>query len=490
MSKQKWDTLPYERKTTSADFSGGLNTAVPPIMLKEDQAAHVKNLTAGAHPAVRTRARRRKVDDMSYPVNGTVFNYIPLTNGETTILYYENTANSIVWLNVTTNEAIAIISTGYRPASSVCYSYEGGSTKGVHLALGPNFLVSVNPYTGAKIQRATDFYSNYIATDGVRMYGGSSTSNYLYISAKNDYNNWRGADTAMLKIENGRTISCSGLVHFNDKIIYFTENSMHELYGSTPENFAMKTVSNSVGCIAHLTICEIDGVLYWLGKEGVYSYKGGTKPKLVSDAVKSHVSRPSIEYKTVPPGAGTDGVRYYLSFINVADETESYVLVYDTKNDVWHMEDNPGFVQFEESFGKFYGMTMHGEAYEIERPDKENSAFAVSIGDEPNLTGYENDVEWEWHSKLFSAKEFGSPRSWHRIGMQSYLEDGAELKCTLVADSGLTFTADTIIGDGTIAVREVEIPLGSIFGARHVQIRLSGSGLCRLYGLEMKTLER
>lgn len=86
---------------------------------------------------------------------------------------------------------------------------------------------------------------------------------------------------------------------------------------------------------AERTVAVADGVVYYLGNDGVYAFDG-SMPVCVSRALGDKRYTGGV--------AGGESGRYWLSAADAAGETE--LLVYDTQKRLWHRQDNTAAVAF------------------------------------------------------------------------------------------------------------------------------------------------
>jgi hypothetical protein len=71
----------------------------------------------------------------------------------------------------------------------------------------------------------------------------------------------------------------------NEILVVFKPNSMWAISGDDPHpstgNLSVRNISNSVGCIAPDSICEVEGRLCWLSNSGVYYWDGSSRPAML-----------------------------------------------------------------------------------------------------------------------------------------------------------------------------------------------------------------
>jgi hypothetical protein len=95
----------------------------------------------------------------------------------------------------------------------------------------------------------------------------------------------------------------TGTWSYRDELyVVFKANSMWIIQGDDPHpkygNMRLRNVSQSVGCIAPESICEVEGRLVWLSNSGIYYWDGGSKPApLKTDNVATTIQAIPDSYK-------------------------------------------------------------------------------------------------------------------------------------------------------------------------------------------------
>lgn len=195
----------------------------------------------------------------------------------------------------------------------------------------------------------------------------------------------------------------TAITPFGGTILAFKENCIHKIYGTEPANFTLSTLDcNGVAKGAHKTIAMINGVLYYMGIDGIYAYDG-SRPALISQKTDIH------KWKVL--GAGTDGVNYYLS---AKCDNRFILYVYYPKTNIWHTEEigeNKGQFFFFEN--KLHAMCK-GEIYTI----------SDSAGKE--------DIKWSF-ALDFDEDTFGT-KGYGRLLVRYNLAKDAHFKVTTVCD--------------------------------------------------------
>lgn len=98
-------------------------------------------------------------------------------------------------------------------------------------------------------------------------------SNTFYIPTLEDYDTY--ATTSLMFSAND---AVTGIAAFQGNIIFFTEDEMNLFNPLTLE----VSVIGRIGCTSHWSIREINGILYWVNRDGVFRFNGKDTPELIS----------------------------------------------------------------------------------------------------------------------------------------------------------------------------------------------------------------
>lgn len=176
---------------------------------------------------------------------------------------------------------------------------------------------------------------DFICESNNRIWGCSSDKHEIYGSKLGDPTNWQsfeGISTdsyAATVGSDGDFTACIGHMGY---VLFFKEHTIHKLFGSKPSNFQLNTNGMSgvrEGCEKSLQI--INETLFYVGRDGVYSYDGST-PYLISKAFGQMRLQNAV--------AGQQDNKLYLSATN----GEKYrVYVYDPQTTFWTVESDEQF---------------------------------------------------------------------------------------------------------------------------------------------------
>lgn len=140
----------------------------------------------------------------------------------------------------------------------------------------------------------------------------------------------------------------TGIRGFQGVLLIFTEN---DVWVWNPEVLAEPKILAETGCVAHDTIREIDGILYWAGREGIYRFSGNSMPTLISLPI-TNWNVNSIwrlidgnSWRNMSAGALHGKYMLWVGDMTAALPGDSetlgdVVVVYDTYRDAWTFYDN------------------------------------------------------------------------------------------------------------------------------------------------------
>lgn len=246
----------------------------------------------------------------------------------------------------------------------------------------------------------------YACVDNNRIF--AAQGNGIYASSQGKYDDWTDfvdADGNPNPLGSYREDldtpqDITGIVKYRGNVVITKPDLVYEAYGNRPP-YRINEIAKT-GCIDGRSIVEVNSVLYWLGRKGVYAYTGG-QPEIISEKLG----------KTFENGvAGTDGRKYYISAFD-GDEWELYV--YDTFTGLWHVEDNIQFVGFAYAQGHLHALSSNGVLYKFN-------------------SGGER-VKWEFETQEFT---FGIPntKTLSKIYVRVQMESNTYLDIYIKKDNG------------------------------------------------------
>ena len=261
------------------------------------------------------------------------------------------------WVEVTgvcTKIAATGLGRGFQAGDGVMVSGCGAlELNGLHVlkaaaddwVLIPAMCRALDSQTAAVTVMRTIPEMDFVVEQGNRLWGckygivDGQAVNEVYACALGDFRNWNsfaGLSTDSYAAARGSDGAFTGAAACMGGVVFFKENCMERIYPAAGGGHQIVTVPCSgVRKGAERTVAVADGVVYYLGNDGVYAFDG-SMPVCVSRALGDKRYTGGV--------AGGESGRYWLSAVDAAGETE--LLVYDTQKRLWHRQDNTAAVAF------------------------------------------------------------------------------------------------------------------------------------------------
>lgn len=196
--------------------------------------------------------------------------------------------------------------------------------------------------------------------------------NSFYASSLGDYTKWTDfvdaegnpKATGAYAEELNTPGDFNSITKYNTSVILTKNDMVYVCYGNKPP-YRINEVCKT-GCIDGRTIAEVDGYLYWLGRDGIYRF-GGSIPRLVSHKIGGDF---------ISGVAVANGLKYYCCLY----DGKSYKMyVYNAQYDFWHIEDSVQYVDLVAKDGIVYGLTADGKIVKFDSGDERVSWSFTTI---------------------------------------------------------------------------------------------------------------
>ena len=210
-----------------------------------------------------------------------------------------------------------------------------------------------------------------------------SIVNEIYSCALGDPTNWykfQGTAADSYQVTLGTDGEFTGIAAYDDQILFFKEKYIHKIFGTKPSNFqATFSTTNGIRKGSDRSAVIINETLYYLSKNGVMAYSGGTPVSLHA---------PFAEQRFTDGVAGGQGDRYFICMTETVTN-ERCLWCFDIKNQLWFKEDAVDidhFATLQENIfvsGEGELAVLNGETYDY-----------VSLNTNFVLENTEPAVEW------------------------------------------------------------------------------------------------
>jgi len=308
---------------------------------------------------------------------------------------------------------------------------------------------------------------NLLETFAGRCYGANTANDKLSFSATASPLDWTlatfGGEITVATKSNSK---CRGLKLFNNHIVYFKEDSIHELYGTHPGNYYMQLLTDKMGCISPKSIVEVAGALYFASIEGYYVYGGGMVPQNISyPFIDGYIKRIDLNNLDKCVSGATGEIMYTVLPI---DDGDTVLLTYNTRLKQWYVEDDPSYVAFYVFNFILYAMTRSGQLVQI--IDKNGSEV----------------VNWNFVTKALTRDIASAKKQLDKLYVTMKVETGSTVTVALSqTTNGNDFvTVGTFSSTADYEVKEIIIPHVLHGSADWHRIKISGTGDSTIDGLE------
>lgn len=179
-----------------------------------------------------------------------------------------------------------------------------------------------------------------------RLWGAEGST--IFASALGDPTNfytYDGLDTDSYAVAVASEGAFTGCCGFGNSVLFWKEDKLHKILGAYPSQYTMYEYNvPGVKRGSENSLVNVNEVIYYHGREGVYRYSGGS-PELISENFGLR--------RFQEAAAGAEGDRYYISMQDVISK-ECGLWVYDILRGIWLQEDESQCVDFAYNEGKLY----------------------------------------------------------------------------------------------------------------------------------------
>ena len=299
---------------------------------------------------------------------------------------------------------------------------------------------------------------DFICENENRLWGCKGDT--IYGSKLGDPFNWNvfdGVSTDSYAVNVGSAGDFTACVSYLGYPVFFKEENIYKVYGDKPSNYqVMSSASLGVEAGSHLSPAIAGEVLFYLSRAGVVAYSGGI-PQSVAAPFGVERYRNAV--------GGSDGIKYYVSMEDA--DGEFTLFVFDTRNNLWHKEDNLEAVGFGWN-SELYFLSADGKLW-INGNARTVPEGATTEGAVESMAEWGDFVEGDPNKKGTS-----------KVQIRMELDAGAQVIVSMQFDS------DGVWRDVTTLTATVKrsfylpiIPRRS----DHFQIKVTGTGDWKMYSL-------
>ena len=318
-------------------------------------------------------------------------------------------------------------------------------TKLPTLVFDPETFSVNGPDPGAVTIRRKVPNLTVICESSNRLWGAEG--NTIYASALGDPTNfftYDGLDTDSYAVAVASEGDFTGCIGYGSAVLFFKEDRLYKILGSYPSQYTMYDYTvPGVKKGSEKSLRNLNEVIYYHGREGVYRYSGGA-PELISENFGLR--------RFQNASAGAEGGRYYLSMQD-ASSLEWGLWVYDIQRGLWLQEDGSRCLDFACDGGKLYAACGTDGVWLL-NPDSSGETV-------------------EWSATLARMDEtVHDSKCYSRLTLRAEIPEGAWLQVALSCDGG---PFQLVYTDHDTKARVRDIPILPN-GCDSFRVRLSGEG--------------
>ena len=295
-----------------------------------------------------------------------------------------------------------------------------------------------------------------------RLWGASDKDNTIYACKLGDPKNWKyyqGTSIDSYYAQQGTDENWTGSAAYSGHLIFFKQNSMTKIYGTSPSSFQItNTVCYGVEEGSSKSVAIVNDKVFYKSTLGIMVYEGGT-PYNITEKL-------NVKFKNVI--GGTEGIKYYASIETVDGEHELMVL--DIDKAIWHKEDDIRFRDCCTLDGKLYFIC--DEDYKTFEADK----IYVINPDEPSEALYDR----VWEAELGPFDEYVEDKKiYSKMSLRLIAEAGAKVNVYIKMDNGSWETVKKFEFAGTGGETVPIVPRR----CDRFSIKIKGKGNCEIKSL-------
>lgn len=419
----------------------GINTFFPASKIKRSEATSSFNLSTHRYPSLSVRKGRENYSTAITTPNG-IGTYLDANL---------HVVDGTTWKRWT-GSAWTNVQTGLTNARANFVLYNTALSRFMICMNGTNKFA----WDGTTVTTLTDAPATRLyCVDDYRLYALKDYT--LYASAGGDITDWTTVlDAAELTLA-GADGQATAITSIKNKTICFYENSMHVLYGNDPYDYYMNDPMN-YGCLGDRAFIEHYGKLYFLWKDGLYVYSGGT-PDKVSDKAKTYIEGINKTYRNLCC-MGKHEKYIYISIPYGTATTNNITLEYDTQLDIWNIH-NEGYTGFTNIAGDLIGLDKDGQSWEINSGDDDEG----------------DDISWEWISGMIDYESISNNKTISDLYFAIYLPAGSTLQ-VYYSTGGDFKLLNTFKDNREEQITRIKVPMEILSNIPRYQLKLVGTGQC------------
>lgn len=374
-----------------------------------------------------------------------------------------------------TGSAWSSVATGLSASAECSFANFKGNLAGINLIMSNGFD-PIKRYDGSTVQNLSGAPAagNFIEQHDNRLY--CAVGNIISFSALSKADDWSTAkDAGQLVLETNNGQQIIGLRAGNQHLTVFKNSSIHELYGTGPNNYRLIEVANDIGAYSNKAIVNAAGTLYFISNH-IYQYAGGSRPDWgFSKPVQNYINgiNPAATDKCV---VGTNGKNVFFAIPYGTATDCNMILEYDTAYGVWYVHDGIEPTHMVRMGANWYAGDDVGNVYQMETGQTNNG----------------NPIAWKWVSPPYGAEMLAKRTNWYNLWIIVDLPVGSTLNVSLSklssGDTDWTLVKAITAQSGLQSARII-IPLAMVALSNFMRVKFDGTGPFRIFEFDRQMRE-
>lgn len=454
--RQPWE--PSGRRPIIQSEFRGINT-LEPFSIEPTFATSVKNLTSAKYPVATTRPGY----SVSKKQGTKVLGLGVWKDTELHAIFDDGT-----WWRLK-NGAWDQLASGLSTAAEYSFSNFKGNLSDINL-IATNGVGVPRRYDGSTVTTLSGGPTglNYIEQHVDRLWGvvGNELKASEYrVADKWETYNGDAADSwyAVVETPDGEQINAirGGL----SKLTIGKPNSLHELFGYSPFDYSVRTVTMEMGPINNKCMLSLKGTMFILHTTGLFQYSGGTLPDdSFSTPIQGFIKRMNLTDVNAP-ALGTDGEKIYVS-IPINGAQPDTILEYDPKFGTWYVWEGVPALHFATLGPSFYVGDTSGRVNAIGGSTDAGSA-----------------LNYEWVSKPFTGQSMSQVIRWIRAWITAKVPTGSTMEIYLskTTDGDDWTLVGSVDATANITDKPIYIRSNMVANAKMIRLKIKGTGPVDIY---------
>ena len=307
---------------------------------------------------------------------------------------------------------------------------------------------------------------DYVVESENRLWGcrWDGEINEIYACAQGDATNWNkflGTTQDSYRLGVGSDGVFTGAAVQQGYVMFFKENVIHKIYGSKPTNYQITNVTGrGIMQGSSKSAVIVNETLYYLSKNGVCQYGGGTPISIYAPFGRERYS---------DAAAGKNGDKYYISMRNKKGDYNLFC--FDETLNMWFREDNTQVKFFAEDKGNLYFINSKNELW-VTDSENYDEEYAKCSEKEPSF-------EWFAESGDIGIQQPDSKR-YSDIQIRLSMSPGAQVSIYTQYDSDGIWVEQEVLKNREKGSYTVNINTPKV---DHFKIKICGKGEAKIYSI-------